>query len=35
MVNNVKYFLGDAWVTKVTQNAENSCHRCHPINWLQ
>ena len=34
-VNNVKYFLGVVWVTKVTQDTENSCHRCHPINWLQ
>lgn len=34
-VNNVKYFLGAVWVTKVTQDTENSCHRCHPINWLQ
>lgn len=32
--NNVKYFLGVVWVTKVTQDTENSCHRCHPINWL-
>ena len=34
-VNNVKYFLGVVWVTKVTQDTENSCHWCHPTNWLQ